>query len=88
LGNSVASSSDAARPCRFTVAPTYSPLALATFSRAETATPAFFAKASAAAVGAPSLNATFREGPVNFSSVSDWLASTSSTSTANRRGVE
>ena len=34
MGNSVASSSAAARPSRFTVAPTYSPLGLTTFSRA------------------------------------------------------
>jgi len=34
------------------------------------------------------LNATFHDGPVNCSSVSAWLASTSSTSTASRRGVE
>ncbi len=41
----------AARPCLFTVAPTYSPLGVVTFSSIDTATPAFFAKASAAAVG-------------------------------------
>ena len=73
MGNSAASNSEAARPSRFTVAPTYSPLALVTFSRAATATPAFFAKASAAVVGAPSLKATFHEGPVSCSSLSAWL---------------
>src|SRR5450631_3697558 len=66
FGNSAASNSVPARPSRLAVAPTYSPLALVTFSNAEILTPAFFAKASAAGVGDPSLKATFHDGPVSF----------------------
>jgi len=42
----------------------YSPFGVVIFSRAETSTPAFLAKAWAAGVGSPFLNATVAEGPV------------------------
>ena len=53
-------------------------LGVVSFSSASTSTPAFFANASAAGVGAPSLKATFHEGPVSFSFTSAPAPSTPS----------
>src|ERR1700683_2508353 len=75
-------------PGRCTVAAAYSPLGVATFSTAVTATRAFLAKAWAAGPGCPLRKAAFQEGPVSCSCMSSWRASTPSTRTASRRGVD
>jgi hypothetical protein len=60
--------SAALRPLRTAVAAMYSPLELVMVCSWEILTPALRAKASAAAVGFPSLNATLVAGPVSCSS--------------------
>ncbi len=67
LGRASLKSSALGRPFLVTVAARYSPFSLLIFSRLDTSSPTFFAKACAAAVGFPSLKATFSDGPMTSS---------------------
>ncbi len=80
--------SAAGRPFLEMVAAMYSPLEVVIFSIEPTSTPAFFANACAAGVGAPSLKAILVEGPVSRSCTSGCDSRSDFATTASRRGVE
>ncbi len=75
------------RPLILLFTKTKSPLSVGRTCKAETSTPCFLAKPSAALVGLPSLKAAFAGGPFTSSSRSACWGGKPLINTANLRGV-